>query len=91
MLGAVLTEESFAIDIVGEVGQFASGARDSRPILVPDTAINTLGLLGQLQQAAGRPVITANQASLWHAARLVGKASANVLDDFAGLLDRVSG
>ena len=35
--------------------------------MIPDTAINTLAILPRLMARAGRPVITANQASLWHA------------------------
>lgn len=83
-LGCVLTEESFAVDIAKEVSQFCAQVRGTRPILVPDTAINTLDRLEELQHLAGRPVITANQASLWHAAYLLGHASKDVMKGFTG-------
>lgn len=83
-LDCILTEESFAIDIRKEVSQFAAQIISSRPILVPDTAINTLDCLDELQRLAGRPVITANQASLWHAAYLLGHAPKDVMQGFAG-------
>lgn len=70
-LGCDVTEESFAIDIEREVRGFAEEHPGPRPILVPDTAINTLELLDRLEAVAGRVVITANQASLWHAVHLV--------------------
>lgn len=81
-LDCVQTEESFAIDIVAEVGAFVAAVPGTRPILVPDTAINTVLLQPQLQAVAGRPVITANQASLWHALRLLGRTDAHVLGPF---------
>ena len=55
------------------VGQSGAGRR---PVLVPDTAINTLPLLERLQEKADRPVITANQATLWHALAKVGYSAA---------------
>lgn len=83
-LGCILTEESFAIDIAKEVAQFAAQVTATRPILVPDTAINTLEHIEELQRLAGRPVITANQASLWHAAYLIGQAPKDVMKGFTG-------
>lgn len=67
-LGCVHTRESFEVDALAEVERFAAAhpGRDV-PLLVPDTAINTLDRLSALARAAARPVITANQASLWHA------------------------
>jgi maleate cis-trans isomerase len=71
-LGCVDTAHSFAIDIEAEIARFAHVVSGRRPILVPDTAINTLSLLERLQERASRPVITANQATLWHALAKVG-------------------
>ncbi len=80
-LDCLVTEQSFEIDIEAEVASFAAGTRSSRrPILVPDTAINTLDLLDRLTGAAGRPVITANQASLWHGVHLLGRTERNVVE-----------
>jgi maleate cis-trans isomerase len=75
-LGCVDTAHSVAIDIEAEIARFAQAVSGRRPILVPDTAINTLSLLERLQEKAGRPVITANQATLWHALAKVGRSPA---------------
>jgi maleate cis-trans isomerase len=75
-LGCTDTAHSFAIDIAVEIARFAQAVPGGRPILVPDTAINTLCFLEQLQEQAGRPVITANQATLWHALARSGRAPA---------------
>jgi maleate cis-trans isomerase len=73
-LGCVETAHSFAIDIEAEITRFAQAVAGRRPILVPDTAINTLALLERLEERAGRPVITANQATLWHGLAKVGRS-----------------
>jgi maleate cis-trans isomerase len=79
-LECLYTEQSFDVDIVHEVERFAADTRQSiHPILIPDTAINTLDLLNELTAAAGRPVITANQASLWHGLFLLDRASADAV------------
>lgn len=41
-------------------------------LLIPDTAIPTLHLLPRLAALHDAPVLTANQVSLWHLARLAG-------------------
>lgn len=41
-------------------------------LLVPDTAVPTLAWLQRLEDELGRTVLTANQVSLWHVARLAG-------------------
>ena len=52
-LECVHTEDSFAIDIVSEVTRFVREVGGSNPILIPDTAINTLELVGQLGRMPG--------------------------------------
>ena len=42
-------------------------------MLVPDTALPTLSIVERLEQAAGRPVLTANAVSLWEAMTLSGE------------------
>jgi maleate isomerase len=84
-LDCVNTEDSVAVDIIGEVSAFARKVGGSRPILVPDTAINTFELVGALTREAGRPVVTANHASLWHAARIAGRPE-DFAASFSGLL-----
>lgn len=41
-------------------------------VLVPDTALHTAGCLDELEAALGKPVLTANQVTLWEALRLTG-------------------
>ena len=42
-------------------------------MLVPDTALPTLSIVERLEEAAGRPVLTANAVSLWEAMALGGE------------------
>ena len=72
-LGCVHTRESFEVDIELEISRFtARHPGRTVPLLVPDTAINTLALLKTLVRRACRPIVTANQASLWHALEIAG-------------------
>jgi maleate cis-trans isomerase len=41
-------------------------------VLVPDTALHTIASLETLEEAAGKPVLTANQVSAWEGMRLAG-------------------
>ncbi|WP_298180527.1 maleate cis-trans isomerase [Saccharomonospora sp.] len=41
-------------------------------LLVPDTAMRTLALVETLEQRLGKPVLTANQVTVWEGLRLVG-------------------
>ncbi|WP_106241282.1 maleate cis-trans isomerase family protein [Allonocardiopsis opalescens] len=41
-------------------------------VLVPDTALHTAGLVAGLEQRCGKPVLTANQVSIWEGLRLAG-------------------
>lgn len=45
-------------------------------LLVPDTALHTARWLADLEAAAGKPVLTANQVSVWEALRLAGVPAA---------------
>ncbi|SDT33936.1 maleate cis-trans isomerase family protein [Microlunatus soli] len=45
-------------------------------ILVPDTAMHTLGILDDLEAAVGKPVLTANQVSVWEGLRVSGQQQA---------------
>ena len=42
-------------------------------VLVPDTALPTLSIVERLEEAAARPVLTANAVSLWSAMELAGR------------------
>jgi maleate cis-trans isomerase len=46
---------------------------DAQAVLVPDTAMHTLDVVDRLEEAAGRPVLTANQVTVWEGLRLAGK------------------
>ena len=45
---------------------------DAEAVLVPDTALHTVAWLPDLEQRLGKPVLTANQVSVWEGLRLVG-------------------
>lgn len=44
-------------------------------LLLPDTAMHTVGLNDELEQAVGIPVLTANQVTIWEGLTLVGMGS----------------
>ncbi|KHO23123.1 maleate cis-trans isomerase [Mycolicibacterium setense] len=45
---------------------------DAEAVLVPDTAMHTLGFIDQLESAVGKPVLTANQVTVWKGLHLIG-------------------
>jgi maleate cis-trans isomerase len=53
---------------------FAAAAdhTDAEAVLLPDTALHTIELLDALDQRLGKPVLTANQVSVWQGLRLAG-------------------
>ena len=69
---------SFSLDIVAEVRRFSDrlAARvrsaPAHPLVIPDTAINTLEHTSALESAAARPVITANWATLNQGLEMLG-------------------
>jgi maleate cis-trans isomerase len=46
---------------------------DAEAVLVPDTALHTVRWLDELEAAVGKPVLTANQVTVWEALRLAGR------------------
>ncbi|MCX2971109.1 MULTISPECIES: maleate cis-trans isomerase family protein [Streptomyces] len=44
---------------------------DAQAVLLPDTALHTAEVVGDLEAALGKPVLTANQATLWEGLRLL--------------------
>lgn len=44
----------------------------AKALLIPDTAMRTVQLLPQLEAQLKKPVLTANQVTIWHGLRLVG-------------------
>jgi maleate cis-trans isomerase len=68
---------------VGTLGRevlldMASGgdAVAAEALLMPDTALHTVEHLDALEQRAGKPVLTANQVSVWEGLRLIGRHEA---------------
>jgi maleate cis-trans isomerase len=45
---------------------------DAEAILLPDTALHTVAWLDALEDACRKPVLTANQVTMWQALRLAG-------------------
>lgn len=65
-LDCTYAADSHRVDIVDEILAFCAENQGSNtPLLVPDTAINTLELVETLNRESGRMVLTANQVSLW--------------------------
>jgi maleate cis-trans isomerase len=50
----------------------ASDHPDAEAVLLPDTALHTAAWLDALEAAVGKPVLTANQVSVWEGLRLAG-------------------
>ena len=50
----------------------AAEVAEADAVLVPDTALHTIASLDLLEEAAGKPVLTANQVSAWEGLRLAG-------------------
>jgi maleate cis-trans isomerase len=50
----------------------ANDHRDAETVLLPDTALHTIEWLEALEEGCGKPVLTANQVTVWQALRLAG-------------------
>jgi maleate cis-trans isomerase len=67
---------------VGRLGQrdvldlaAANDHPDAEAILLPDTALHTAAWLDELEGRLGKPVLTANQVSVWEGLRLAGRSA----------------
>jgi maleate cis-trans isomerase len=79
----VVQLESWGIVTAAEVGEVsgepvidfvrANDHADAEALFVPDTALHTAAILDQLDAALGKPVLTANQVTMWEALRLGGR------------------
>jgi maleate cis-trans isomerase len=49
---------------------------DAQAVLLPDTALHTAAWLGDLERELGKPVLTANQVTVWEGLRLLGENTA---------------
>lgn len=45
---------------------------EAEAVLVPDTAMHTLAIVEALERAVGKPVLTANQVTVWKGLQLLG-------------------
>ncbi|AXB44974.1 aspartate/glutamate racemase family protein [Amycolatopsis albispora] len=78
----VLSMSSAGIDTAAEVGELSPEAvvelavahdhPEADAVLVPDTAMRTLGVLGAIEDRLGKPVLTANQVTIWEGLRQAG-------------------
>ncbi|BBF99939.1 MULTISPECIES: maleate cis-trans isomerase family protein [Pseudonocardia] len=80
----VLTVSARDIITAAEVGTLTSqtvldfaaavsaDAPEADAVLLPDTALHTVDLLDALDARVGKPVLTANQVSIWQGLRLAG-------------------
>ncbi len=50
----------------------AADRPDAEAVLVPDTAMHTLAIIHELEAAVGKPVLTANQVTVWKGLQLLG-------------------
>lgn len=56
------------IDMVAAADTAAADA-----VLVPDTAMHTLAIIADLEAAVGKPVLSANQVTLWQGLNILGR------------------
>ncbi|WP_072686922.1 maleate cis-trans isomerase family protein [Rhodococcus marinonascens] len=78
----VLSVSSAGIETAAEVGLLSpervvelavrNDHPDAQALLIPDTAMRTMGVVGSLEQRLGKPVLTANQVTIWEGLRLAG-------------------
>lgn len=78
----VLELDSHGIYTAAEVGRLtrdqviamvrAADRPDADAILVPDTAMHSLEWIDDLERAVGKPVLTANQVTVWEGLRIAG-------------------
>ena len=74
--GIVTAAEVGTLDADALVAFVRAGDRpDAEVVLVPDTALHTARSLETLEEAVGKPVLTANQVTVWEALRLAGHAT----------------
>lgn len=79
----IVSMTSAGIDTAAEVGRLSPEAvvhlavRHDHPaadaVLIPDTAMRTLGVIPEIEQRLGKPVLTANQVTIWEGLRLAGQ------------------
>ncbi|MGH3518616.1 MAG: maleate cis-trans isomerase family protein [Haloechinothrix sp.] len=83
----VTSLSSAGIDTAAEVGALtdddvvdlalANDHPDAQALLIPDTAMHTIAVLDTLEQRLGKPVLTANQVTIWEGLRIAGQSLRN--------------
>jgi len=78
----VVSRTSAGIDTAAEVGRLrpdevvalaaANDHPDADALLIPDTAMHTLRVVPTIEERIGKPVLTANQVTVWEGLRLAG-------------------
>lgn len=78
----IVSMTSEGIDTAAEVGRLSPEAvirlaahhdhPDADALLIPDTAMRTLGVIPAIEEKLGKPVLTANQVTIWEGLRLAG-------------------
>ena len=64
---------SHMLDIRAEAMRFNGGLSPrSHPLLIPDTAIDTIAAVPELEKELNRAVVAGNHATLWHSLNLLG-------------------
>ena len=71
-LNAPTGKDTFDLDLRQEVKRFTGPGFGRNPVVIPDTAANSLFLLEELEEILGRPVLTAVLVSLWNGLVLLG-------------------
>lgn len=79
-----LLEKAAVLDMVR-----SADVPEAQAILVPDTAMHSLLWLDDLEAAVGKPVLTANQVTVWEGLRIAEKSRA--LPGLGSLFARASG
>ncbi|MFG2883891.1 decarboxylase [Streptomyces sp. NPDC048297] len=79
----VVAQRSSGIVTAAEVGTWgeeevltlarAADAAEAQAVLLPDTALHTVAYLRLLEKALSKPVLTANQVSVWEGLRLADR------------------
>ena len=64
---------SINLDLWAEAKRFDSGLPNrGHPLVIPDTAVYSLDVVGNVERELGRPVVAANQATVWHSLKMLG-------------------
>ncbi|GHF47089.1 maleate cis-trans isomerase [Amycolatopsis bartoniae] len=84
----IVAMSSAGIDTAAEVGTLAPESvvdfavfhdhPAAEAVLVPDTAMRTLGVIPTIEARLGKPVLTANQVTIWEGLRLAGTVPESV-------------